>query len=85
MGGFKASRWMTKCSSTPPRLIHQLDKNRLFPVNEKNKESILNITFSIDEQVGQLAREAAKKMGKSLDQVVLDYVQQLARSAQPRD
>ena len=45
----------------------------------------MNITFSIDEQVGQLACEAAKKMGKSLDQVVLDYVQQLARSAQPRD
>lgn len=45
----------------------------------------MNITFSIDEQVGQLAREAAQKMGKSLDQVVLDYVQQLARSAQPRD
>ena len=45
----------------------------------------MNITFSIGEQVGQLAREAAKKMGKSLDQVVLDYVQQLARSAQPRN
>lgn len=45
----------------------------------------MNITFSIGEQVGQLAREAAQKMGKSLDQVVLDYVQQLARSAQPRD
>ena len=45
----------------------------------------MNITFSIDEQVAQLAREAAQKTGKSLDHVVLDYVQQLARSAQPRD
>ena len=45
----------------------------------------MNIIFSIDEQVAQLARQEAQKRGKSLDQVVLDYVQQLARSAQPRD
>ena len=49
------------------------------------KESFLNIIFSIDEQVAQLARQEAQKRGKSLDQVVLDYVQQLARSAQPRN
>lgn len=49
------------------------------------KESVLNITFSIGEQVAQLAGQAAHKMGKSLDQVVLDYVEQLARSAQPRN
>ena len=45
----------------------------------------MNITFSIDDKVAQLAREAAREMGKSLEQVVLEYVEQLARSAQSRD
>ena len=38
----------------------------------------MNITLSIDEQVALRAREAAKKMGKSLNQVVRDYLEQLA-------
>ncbi len=38
----------------------------------------MNITFSVDEQVALRAREAAKKMGKSLNQVVHDYLEQLA-------
>jgi replicative DNA helicase len=41
----------------------------------------MNITLSIDEQVAQRAREAAKKMGKSLNQVVRDYLEQLAGNA----
>ena len=41
----------------------------------------MNITLSIDEQVAQRAREAAQKMGKSLNQVVRDYLEQLAGSA----
>lgn len=41
----------------------------------------MNITLSVDEQVAQRAREAAKKMGKSLNQVVRDYLEQLAGSA----
>jgi hypothetical protein len=50
-----------------------------------NKESVLNLTFSIDDQVAQLALKATAKTGKSLDQVVLDYVEQLARSTQSGD
>ena len=40
----------------------------------------MNITLSIDEQIAQRAREAAQKMGKSLNQVVRDYLEQLAGS-----
>jgi hypothetical protein len=41
----------------------------------------MNITLSIDEQIAQRAREAAQKMGKSLNQVVRDYLEQLAGGA----
>jgi replicative DNA helicase len=41
----------------------------------------MNITLSIDEQVAQRARAAAQKMGKSLNQVVRDYLEQLAGGA----
>ncbi|MDD2844819.1 MAG: DUF6364 family protein, partial [Rhodoferax sp.] len=41
----------------------------------------MNITLSVDEQVAARAREAAKKMGKSLNQVVRDYLEQLAGGA----
>ena len=40
----------------------------------------MNITISVDEQVAHRAREAAHKMGKSLNQVVRDYLEQLAGS-----
>jgi len=40
----------------------------------------MNITLSVDEQVAQRAREAAQKMGKSLNQAVRDYLEQLAGS-----
>ncbi len=43
-----------------------------------------NITFTADDKVAQHASEAARKIGKSLDQVVLDYLEQLAGSAQRR-
>lgn len=43
--------------------------------------SAMNITLSVDEQVAQRARDAAKKMGKSLNQVVRDYLEQLAGTA----
>ncbi len=42
----------------------------------------MNITLSVDEQVAKRARDAAQKMGKSLNQVVRDYLEQLAGSAQ---
>lgn len=38
----------------------------------------MNITLSIDEKIAQRARDAAQKMGKSLNQVVRDYLEQLA-------
>jgi replicative DNA helicase len=45
------------------------------------KEYSMNITLSVDEQVAQRARVAAQKMGKSLNQVVRDYLEQLAGGA----
>ena len=41
----------------------------------------MNITLSVDEQVALRAREAARQMGKSLNQVVRDYLEQLAGGA----
>jgi hypothetical protein len=41
----------------------------------------MNITLSIEERVAENAREAARKMGKSLNQVVREYLEQLAGSA----
>ena len=38
----------------------------------------LNITLSIDEQIASKARESARKMGKSLNEAVRDYLEQLA-------
>lgn len=45
----------------------------------------MNITLAIDEQVAQRAREAAQKMGKSLNQAVRDYLEQLAGSTRRED
>jgi hypothetical protein len=45
------------------------------------QEFSMNITLSIDETVVQRAREAAQKMGKSLNQAVRDYLEQLAGGA----
>jgi hypothetical protein len=42
----------------------------------------MNIIVSIDDQLAQHASEAAQKIGKSLNQVVLEYLQQLASSAE---
>ena len=41
----------------------------------------MNITLSVDERVAEAAREAARKMGKSLNQAVRDYLEQLAGRA----
>ena len=45
----------------------------------------MNITLAKDEQVAQRAREAAQKMGKSLNQAVRDYLEQLAGSGRRED
>lgn len=42
----------------------------------------MNITLAIDEQVAEKARRAAQSMGKSLNQAVRDYLEQLAGSQQ---
>ena len=42
----------------------------------------MNITLSIDEQVTDSARKAAQSMGKSLNQAVRDYLEQLAGGEQ---
>jgi antitoxin component of RelBE/YafQ-DinJ toxin-antitoxin module len=39
----------------------------------------MNITLSIDERIAEQARKAAGAMGKSLNQAVRDYLEQLAR------
>lgn len=45
----------------------------------------MNITLAVDEHVAQHAREAAQKMGKNLNQAVLDYLEQLAGSTRRGD
>jgi antitoxin component of RelBE/YafQ-DinJ toxin-antitoxin module len=42
----------------------------------------MNITLSIDERIGEEARKAAGAMGKSLNQAVRDYLEQLAGAPQ---
>jgi antitoxin component of RelBE/YafQ-DinJ toxin-antitoxin module len=38
----------------------------------------MNITLSVDERIAEKARAAAQAMGKSLNQAVRDYLEQLA-------
>jgi Family of unknown function (DUF6364) len=45
----------------------------------------MNLTLAIDEQVAERARTAASKMGKSLNQVVRDYLEQLGGSRRADD
>lgn len=42
----------------------------------------MNITLAVDEQIADSARKAAQSMGKSLNQAVRDYLEQLAGSQQ---
>lgn len=42
----------------------------------------MNITLSVDERVAERARAAAQAMGKSLNQAVRDYLEQLAGQGQ---
>jgi hypothetical protein len=41
----------------------------------------MNLTLSINEKTAELARKAAQRMGKSLNQLVRDYLEQVARTA----
>ena len=42
----------------------------------------MNITLSVDERIAEAARSAAQAMGKSLNQAVRDYLEQLAGQQQ---
>lgn len=42
----------------------------------------MNITLSVDEKVAERARAAAQAMGKSLNQAVREYLEQLAGAQQ---
>lgn len=42
----------------------------------------MNITLSVDERIAEQARAVAASMGKSLNQAVRDYLEQLAGSQQ---
>ena len=42
----------------------------------------MNITLSVDERIAEQARLAATAMGKSLNQAVRDYLEQLAGTQQ---
>jgi antitoxin component of RelBE/YafQ-DinJ toxin-antitoxin module len=42
----------------------------------------VNVTLSVDERIAEEARRAAGAMGKSLNQAVRDYLEQLARAQQ---
>ena len=42
----------------------------------------MNITLSVDERVVEQARKAAQAMGKSLNQAVRDYLEELAGTNQ---
>jgi predicted ABC-type transport system involved in lysophospholipase L1 biosynthesis ATPase subunit len=42
----------------------------------------MNITLSVEERVAERARQAAQAMGKSLNQAVRDYLEQLAGGEQ---
>ena len=41
----------------------------------------MNITVSVDEQLAQRASLAAQQMGKTLNQALCDYLEQLADSS----
>jgi len=43
----------------------------------------MNVTLSVDEQVVERARKKAEAMGKSLNQVIRDYLQNLAGGDDP--
>jgi hypothetical protein len=40
----------------------------------------MNLTLAVDEQTARRAREAAQKMGKSLNQAIRDYLEQIGGS-----
>jgi predicted HicB family RNase H-like nuclease len=62
----------TEEQQQPPSTIMRVDL----------QERTMNITLTVDKRVAEQAASAASAMGKSLDQVVRDYLEQLAGSQQ---
>ena len=46
---------------------------------------VMNITLSLDEQLVARARERADALGKSLNQMIRDYLQKLAGGDDPEE
>ena len=44
---------------------------------------LMNITLSVDEQLAARARKRAEALGKSLNQLIRDYLQKLAGGDDP--
>jgi predicted HicB family RNase H-like nuclease len=79
--GFMASQdALPPCPAPNLTIISTLNFGHIAPFELKRRAS-MNITLSVDEQVAQRAREAAQMIRKSLNQVVRDYLEQLAGSA----
>ncbi len=43
----------------------------------------MNLTLSIDEQIVERARQKAESLGKSLNQMIRDYLQKIAGADDP--
>jgi len=64
----------------PPTLTHSLCAQAVL-----TNGYIVNITLSADEEIIERARKAAQAMGKSLNQAVCDYLEQLAAGEEGLD
>lgn len=45
----------------------------------------MNITLSVDEKTAERARKVAQAMGKSLNQLIREYMERLTRGSDARD
>ena len=71
----------TFCKSHPPTLTHSPCAHRLYLI----REFAVNITVSADKKIIERSRKAAQAMGKSLNQAVGDYLEQLAAGEEGLD
>ena len=44
----------------------------------------MNLTLSLDDRLAQRARKVARSMGKSLNQLIRDYLEQLTATDNPK-
>jgi hypothetical protein len=47
--------------------------------------SAMNLTLSVDERLVEEARKVASAMGKSVNQLIRDYLEQLTSTASPEE